>query len=131
MFTDAIESYGLTLFITEAVKLAAGRDRPFTEKCDAFPPRDAGCGSEDRHRSFFSGHTSLAAAGAGLTCSFALRRDAWGTSRTAHVAQGATWASPPASSILYSGKAMAFPIQPVAAPLCQMLFALPSPAPPL
>jgi membrane-associated phospholipid phosphatase len=86
MFTDAVESFGLTLFITEAVKLGAGRERPYTEECDAFPPRDAHCGSEDRHRSFFSGHASLAAAGAGLSCSYAFRREAWGTSRTAKVA---------------------------------------------
>jgi membrane-associated phospholipid phosphatase len=86
MFTDAVESFGLTLFITEAIKLGAGRERPYTEECDAFPPRDAHCGSEDRHRSFFSGHASLAAAGAGLSCSYAFRREAWGTSRTAKVA---------------------------------------------
>jgi membrane-associated phospholipid phosphatase len=86
MFTDAVESFGLTLFITEAVKLAAGRERPYTEECDGFPPRDASCGSEDRHRSFFSGHASLAAAGAGLSCSYAIQREAWGSSRTAKVA---------------------------------------------
>ena len=86
MFTDAVESIGLTIFITEAVKLIAGRERPFTEECDSSPPRDAGCGSEDRHRSFFSGHASLAAAGAGLSCSYAFNRDAWGSSRTAKVA---------------------------------------------
>lgn len=86
MFTDAVESFGLTLFVTEAVKLATGRERPYTEDCDAFPPSDARCGSEDRHRSFFSGHASLAAAGAGLSCSYAIQREAWGSSRTAKAA---------------------------------------------
>jgi len=86
MFTDAVESLGLTIFITEAVKLASGRERPYTEECDAFPPRDANCGSEDRHRSFFSGHASLAAAGAGLSCSYSIQREAWGSSRTAKAA---------------------------------------------
>lgn len=85
MFTDAIESFGLAVFLSEAVKLASGRERPFFERCDEFPPRDAGCSSDDRNRSFFSGHASLAAAGAGLTCSYAIKRDAWGSSRTAHV----------------------------------------------
>ncbi len=83
MATDWVESLGLTLFITQATKLASGRDRPRTKECDGSPPRDAGCGNDDRHLSFFSGHASLAAAGAGLTCSFSLGRKAWGSSRSA------------------------------------------------
>ena len=86
MFADAMESIGLTLFATELVKLVAGRDRPYARDCGASPPSDAKCGSNDRHASFFSGHASLAAAGAGLTCSFAVKRDAWGTSSTARAA---------------------------------------------
>ncbi|MEE8165480.1 MAG: phosphatase PAP2 family protein [Myxococcota bacterium] len=86
MFADAVESIGLTLFATELVKLVAGRDRPYTQGCGPSAPRDADCGTEDSHRGFFSGHASLAAAGAGLTCSFAVKRDAWGTSSTARAA---------------------------------------------
>ncbi len=85
MFGQTVESFGLTVFLTEAVKLAAGRDRPYTERCGGpgRPPSDASCGSGDRHRSFWSGHASLAAAGAGVSCSFAIRRDAWGHSGAA------------------------------------------------
>ncbi len=86
MFSDAMESIGLTLFATELIKLVAGRDRPFVQGCGASAPRDADCGSEDSHRSFFSGHASLAAAGAGVTCSFAVKRDARGSSTTARAA---------------------------------------------
>lgn len=85
MFTDMIESLGLTLFITQAVKLAAGRERPFTGECGVNAPSDADCDKESRHLSFFSGHASLAAAGAGLTCSFSIGRDAWGSSRAARL----------------------------------------------
>ena len=80
MFTDVIESAGLTIFATEVVKAIAGRKRPYTEGCGSSPPDDASCDSGARNESFFSGHSSLAAAGAGLTCSFAIKRDAWGAS---------------------------------------------------
>jgi hypothetical protein len=86
MVTDAFESIGLSVFVTQVIKLAAGRDRPYTEECDGSPPDDAKCGKDDRHLSFYSGHASLAAAGAGLTCSYAIKREAWGTSRTAKAA---------------------------------------------
>jgi membrane-associated phospholipid phosphatase len=86
MFTDVVESAGLAIFVTEVVKVVAGRTRPYTEGCGASPPDDASCGSSDRNESFFSGHSSLAAAGAGLTCSFAIKRDAWGSSASARAA---------------------------------------------
>jgi hypothetical protein len=83
MATDAIESITLTLFLTEATKVIAGRERPYVQECDGSPPRDARCGNPDRKQSFFSGHASLAAAGAGLTCSYAVKRKTWGESGTA------------------------------------------------
>ncbi|MFK7897713.1 MAG: phosphatase PAP2 family protein, partial [Myxococcota bacterium] len=86
MTTDWIESFGLTLFITQSTKLVAGRTRPYTEACDSSPARDARCGADDRFMSFFSGHTSFAAAGAGLTCAFSLKREAWGSSASARYA---------------------------------------------
>jgi membrane-associated phospholipid phosphatase len=85
MATDALESVSLTLFVTEAVKVIAGRDRPFVESCDSNPPRDAECGKRDRFESFFSGHASVAGAGAGVSCAFAIRRQTWGESKTAQV----------------------------------------------
>ncbi len=83
MATDALESLALTLFVTETVKVIAGRERPFTEACDSTPPRDADCRKRDRFESFFSGHASMAAAGAGVSCDFAIRRRTWGESATA------------------------------------------------
>jgi hypothetical protein len=83
MATDALESVALTLFVTEAVKVVAGRERPYVGACDGTPPSDAECGKRDRFASFFSGHSSVAAAGAGVSCAFAIRRDTWGDSATA------------------------------------------------
>ena len=83
MASEWIESLGLTFMLTEATKVATGRNRPFTEECDASPPSDADCDEDDRHLSFFSGHSSMAAAGAGLTCAFSMKRQVWGSSPSA------------------------------------------------
>jgi membrane-associated phospholipid phosphatase len=84
MTTGVLESVSLTLFVTEAVKALAGRERPFVDGCDApTRPSDSDCGDLDRFQSFFSGHASIAAAGAGVSCAFAIRRKTWGESKTA------------------------------------------------
>jgi membrane-associated phospholipid phosphatase len=85
MATDAFESMTLTLFVTEVTKAIAGRERPYVRECDGSPPGDASCGSTDRKQSFFSGHASMAAAGAGLSCSYAIKRKTWGESSAAQV----------------------------------------------
>ena len=86
MFGDAFESIGLALFVSEAIKVAAGRERPFGDRCADQPPSDANCNRSDRNLSFVSGHATLAAAGAGISCRFALERQAFGPSATARVA---------------------------------------------
>lgn len=83
MATDAFEAMTLTLFVTEATKAVAGRERPYVQECDPSPPGDARCGDPDRKQSFFSGHASMAAAGAGLSCSYAIKRKTWGEGRAA------------------------------------------------
>lgn len=83
MATDAVESFGLTLLVTEALKLATGRERPFGDDCDANPPKDARCGSQDRYSSFVSGHVSLAAAAAGVGCAYSIRREVFGSTALA------------------------------------------------
>ena len=86
MTTNFVESFGLTLLLTESLKAATGRSRPFVRDCDQFAPADSDCGGEDRFKSFISGHASLAATGAGLTCAFSLKREAWGSSFAGRVA---------------------------------------------
>jgi hypothetical protein len=84
MTADWLESFGLTLFLTQASKMIVGRERPYTQDCTSpNPPDDAECNSDDRYLSFPSGHASQTAAGAGLTCAFSLNRHAWGSSLSA------------------------------------------------
>jgi hypothetical protein len=81
MATDAAEAFTLTLLITSGTKRLAGRERPYVKDCDGTPPGDASCGDPDRKQSFFSGHAALAATGAGLNCSYSMKRKTWGESR--------------------------------------------------
>lgn len=83
MATDFVEAFGLSLMFSESIKLAAGRARPFTRECGPGAPSDASCRGGDRYRSFVSGHATLAATGAGVTCAYSVKRRAWGTSRFA------------------------------------------------
>ncbi len=84
MGAEAAEALSLTLFITEATKAIAGRERPYVEECDG--PSPAGrCDDDARKKSFFSGHASLAAAGAGLACSHSIKRKTWGETLQAKV----------------------------------------------
>jgi len=84
MFGNAVESVSLALFVAEGIKQITGRERPFGDRCRRDPPHDANChDGDDRHSSFVSGHATLAAAGAGVTCRFALARDAFGASPAA------------------------------------------------
>lgn len=84
LLTDFAESVALTVMLTEAAKTISGRKRPYTQECDRLrPPSDTSCGSSDRKKSFFSGHASLAATGAGLTCAWSVKRRVWGDSLAA------------------------------------------------
>ena len=60
------QAYAMTGFLTSVTKAATGRQRPDAEEqgCDEF---DLDCGS-GVNASYFSGHTSFAFTGAGLTC---------------------------------------------------------------
>lgn len=60
------QAFAMTGLLTSVTKAAAGRQRPYAEEqgCDAL---DLDCGSRV-NTSYFSGHTSFAFTGAGLTC---------------------------------------------------------------
>ena len=60
------QAFAMTGFLTSVTKAATGRQRPDAEDqgCDEF---DLDCG-RDANTSYFSGHTSFAFTGAGLTC---------------------------------------------------------------
>jgi hypothetical protein len=84
MLAEAGEALSLTLFITEATKAISGRERPYVEECDG-SSTSGKCDRDARKKSFFSGHASLAAAGAGLACSHSLKRNTWGESTQARL----------------------------------------------
>jgi membrane-associated phospholipid phosphatase len=80
MLGETAEALGLTLLVTEATKLLAARERPFQSECALDPGYNSDCFRADSRKSFFSGHASLAAAGAGLLCRNTYRRaePVWG-----------------------------------------------------
>jgi hypothetical protein len=83
--TDWAESMTLTALLTESAKVILGRKRP----C-----RGPECREEDNRKSYFSGHASMSAAGAGLVCSQSIDRELWGESALARVApcaMGIAW----------------------------------------
>jgi hypothetical protein len=84
MLAEAGEALSLTLFITEATKAIAGRERPYVQECDD-SSTSGKCTRDTRKKSFFSGHASLSAAGAGLACSHSLKRKTWGESTQARL----------------------------------------------
>lgn len=86
MTTDVVESFGLALMLSETIKQVSGRARPFVRGCGLSPPSDSQCRGSDRFESFVSGHATLAATGAGLTCAFSLKRRAFGDTLLARAA---------------------------------------------
>ena len=85
MATDLAEAFTLTLLLTTGTKAIAGRERPYVQECDDSPPGDASCGDGDRKQSFFSGHASMAATGAGLSCAYAIKRKTWGEGKVSQI----------------------------------------------
>ncbi|HEY6560462.1 MAG TPA: phosphatase PAP2 family protein [Polyangiaceae bacterium] len=57
---------------------AIGRARPSDAECKTNPDYEAFCGEPDAYGSFISGHTAIAAAGAGLTCAHHLNLPLYG-----------------------------------------------------
>jgi hypothetical protein len=74
LLSDMTESLMLAVFATETTKVIVARERPFNADCVA-PFCDT---ASDSRKSFFSGHSSIAAAGAGLVCSHSIRHRLWG-----------------------------------------------------
>jgi membrane-associated phospholipid phosphatase len=61
------QAFGLTFLANRITKYTVARERPDAEGCVA-GSSDAACSADDRNLSFFSGHTTVAATFAGLTC---------------------------------------------------------------
>jgi membrane-associated phospholipid phosphatase len=68
MAGEFLEAWSLTVLVTESTKVIASRVRPYQRECDADPDYEDDCFDRDSRASFFSGHASMAAVGAGLLC---------------------------------------------------------------
>lgn len=69
----AVEVQFVVSALQSITTVAAGRIRPFVQECAPggdIPDEDEMCHSGNRFRSFFSGHTALAFAGAATSCVF-------------------------------------------------------------
>jgi membrane-associated phospholipid phosphatase len=63
------QAYSLTFLMSDVVKRAAARQRPWVDTGDcARDPSGKDCGSGGRYQSFYSGHAAVTATGAGLIC---------------------------------------------------------------
>ena len=63
------ETFAITAALQGIATFVSGRQRPYVGTCDGETPADStDCTSNDRFRSFFSGHTSLTFTAATLTC---------------------------------------------------------------
>jgi membrane-associated phospholipid phosphatase len=69
------------LLVTQTLKVTAARERPYVEPCMTNPDYSKSCSRTSQfNQSFFSGHSSITANLAGLTCSRHLstaKRDGW------------------------------------------------------
>jgi hypothetical protein len=68
MMVINVQAYGVAMVLNVGSKRLFRRERPFVERCDADPDYSRRCGSRDQTASFFSGHSTFTATGAGLIC---------------------------------------------------------------
>ena len=69
LFLISTETMAITAAVQGVVATSVSRERPYGRDCGRGLDQDSrDCRRDNRHRSFFSGHTSLAFAGASLVC---------------------------------------------------------------
>lgn len=68
MFLINTQSFGLTAALSLSTEYFVGRARPSTAPCEQDEDYEQFCDGSDEYGSFISGHTAVAATGAGLTC---------------------------------------------------------------
>jgi membrane-associated phospholipid phosphatase len=73
-----VEAIALAGVIGLATDHLIGRARPSQRECERDPDYERFCGDPDEFGSFISGHTAIAAAGAGLTCAHHLNLPLYG-----------------------------------------------------
>ena len=94
------EAYAVAGILTSASHALVGRERPSGFSCEEDAAYDALCGSRALYASFLSGHTSMAFAGAGLTCAHHQHLPLFGGNAWDAAACGLTTVMATATSIL-------------------------------
>lgn len=77
MLAIDLGSYATSFLLTQMTKDLSGRERPDERQCRETDGAEGDCNIE--YRSFFSGHTSMAFTGAGLTCAHHSQHRLWGS----------------------------------------------------
>jgi hypothetical protein len=86
-----IEVLAITSAVQSVVAGFASRERPYGRICgDELSEESRDCRRNSRHRSFFSGHTSIAFAAAGLSCTHHMNLELYGGGAADAAACGAS-----------------------------------------
>ena len=97
----AVESMAIASALQGVTSAALGRERPYGRDCGTTVPSELSeCTSNDRYRSFFSGHTTMAFAAAGVTCAQHATHDFFGDPSADALACGATLATATAAGMM-------------------------------
>jgi membrane-associated phospholipid phosphatase len=90
----AVESMAIASALQGVTSAVLGRERPYGRDCGTTVPSDLSeCAGNDRYRSFFSGHTTMAFAAAGVTCAHHATHELFGDPAADALACGATLAT--------------------------------------
>ncbi|HET9957963.1 MAG TPA: phosphatase PAP2 family protein [Polyangiaceae bacterium] len=73
------EAYAVSALLNSVTKRISGRERPDTTECLASAGYDSTCATNDRYASYYSGHTSITATSAGLTCIHHIQNPLYGS----------------------------------------------------
>jgi membrane-associated phospholipid phosphatase len=68
LFVIGAQSHAVSTVLNATTKLLTARERPYGQACSREPRYHESCEGDDRFRSFYSSHSSLAATSAGLVC---------------------------------------------------------------
>jgi membrane-associated phospholipid phosphatase len=72
------EAHSFSFALVSWVKRLTGRARPYAAECETDPEYSSDCNSGRKYRSFYSGHATSTAVGAGLLCAHHLHLPLYG-----------------------------------------------------
>ncbi len=84
-----LQAFAMTQFVNVVAKRIFARERPYVSECVSDPTSSGNCDNLDRYRSYYSGHSAIAATGAGLVCAHHTHLELYGGSPYDGIACGA------------------------------------------